>query len=82
MTLKIELTPHSVGDLATTCCSHLIRQANNSAFLSRVNAGLGLALLKITDEDERRRIAEGADILMTQFIFDDLYHPIQMEVSE
>lgn len=34
------------------------------------------------DEEERKRIAEGADILMTQYIFEDLYHPVQMEVSE
>jgi hypothetical protein len=34
------------------------------------------------DDDERVRIAGGADILLTQWIFTDKYHPIQMEVSE
>jgi hypothetical protein len=34
------------------------------------------------DDEERQRIAAGADILMTQYIFEDLYHPVQMEVSE
>jgi hypothetical protein len=34
------------------------------------------------DDDERTRIARGADILLTQWIFTDKYHPIQMEVSE
>jgi hypothetical protein len=34
-----------------------------------------------TDE-ERGRIMGGADILMTQYIFEDLYHPVQMEVTE
>jgi hypothetical protein len=33
-------------------------------------------------EEERTRVALVADILLTQFIFTDLYHPIQMEVSE
>ena len=34
------------------------------------------------DDEERKRISSGADILLTQMIFDDKYHPIQMEVSE
>jgi hypothetical protein len=34
------------------------------------------------DDEERARIARGADILLTQMIFDGLYNPIQMEVSE
>jgi hypothetical protein len=34
------------------------------------------------DDEERSRIAQGADILLTQMIFDGPYNPIQMEVSE
>jgi hypothetical protein len=34
------------------------------------------------DDEDRKRIAAGADILLTQHIFTDLFHPIQMEVSE
>jgi hypothetical protein len=34
------------------------------------------------DDEEKARIAAGSDILLTQYIFEDLYHPVQMEVSE
>ncbi len=39
-----------------TVSSHFIRQANPSAFLKRMNAGLGESLLKIHDEDTRSRV--------------------------
>jgi alpha-beta hydrolase superfamily lysophospholipase len=34
------------------------------------------------DDGERARIAAGADILFTQLIFDELYHPVILEVTE
>ena len=34
------------------------------------------------NDEEKARIAAGSDILLTQYIFEDLYHPVQMEVSE
>jgi hypothetical protein len=34
------------------------------------------------DDEEREKIAAGADILLTQMIFTDLYHPVRLEVAE
>ncbi len=34
------------------------------------------------DDEEREKIATGADILLTQMIFTDLYHPVRLEVAE
>ena len=34
------------------------------------------------DDEERQKIAAGADILLTQNIFTDLYHPIRLEVAD
>ena len=34
------------------------------------------------NDEEKARIAAGSDILLTQYIFEDLYHPVQMEVYE
>jgi hypothetical protein len=31
---------------------------------------------------EREKIAKGADILLTQNIFTDLYHPVRLEVAD
>jgi hypothetical protein len=33
------------------------------------------------DDEERKQIAAGADILLTQNIFTDLYHPVRLEVA-
>jgi hypothetical protein len=33
-------------------------------------------------QEERQKVAKGADILFTQLIFDELYHPVILEVSE
>ena len=34
------------------------------------------------DEEERKLVAAGADILLAQWIFEDRYHPVLLEVSE
>jgi hypothetical protein len=34
------------------------------------------------DDEERKQIAAGADILLTQNIFTDLYHPVRLEVAD
>ncbi len=34
------------------------------------------------NDEERKQIAEGADILLTQMIFTDLYHPVRLEVVD
>ena len=34
---------------------------------------------RLTDE-ERQKIASGADIVLTQCIFNDLYHPVSLQV--
>lgn len=34
------------------------------------------------DDEERKQIAAGADILLTQNIFTDLYHPVRLEVID
>lgn len=34
------------------------------------------------DDEERKQIAAGADILLTQMIFTDLYHPVRLEVVD
>ena len=34
------------------------------------------------DDTERKQIAAGADILLTQNIFTDLYHPVRLEVAD
>jgi hypothetical protein len=33
------------------------------------------------DDEERAKIAKGADILLIQMIFNDLYHPVRIEVA-
>jgi hypothetical protein len=34
------------------------------------------------NDEERKQIAAGADILFTQMIFTDLYHPVRLEVVD
>lgn len=34
------------------------------------------------DDEERKKVAAGADILLTQNIFTDLYHPVRLEVAD
>ena len=34
------------------------------------------------NDEERKQIAAGADILLTQMIFSDLYHPVRLEVVD
>ena len=34
------------------------------------------------NDEERKQIAAGADILFTQMIFSDLYHPVRLEVVD
>ena len=34
------------------------------------------------DDEERAAITRGSDILLTQYIFEDLYYPVQLEVAD
>ena len=33
-------------------------------------------------KEERARVAAGSDLLLTQYIFEDLFHPLHLEVTE
>ncbi len=33
-------------------------------------------------KEERSRVAAGSDLLLTQYIFEDLFHPLHLEVTE